>query len=544
MTSFKSKLSALCLCLFAFDAAAQDSVYTVPPVTLFPLKKMETNSYGLTVAEENDFLNENVWKNATYSSIADKISRLPASLPAKAEELRLTLLKLTAEAPQGSEDQSFITLRLQELFNRGQFEDVYELMQKIPEHRRTEKQNKIYADVLLTRDLKKACALADRINNDQFEQEFSAVCAALNQDSDKAFLSLDLLTEEGKTDLFVKNAVEHFLYQKPLTERKRKQTPLSAAVWRQCGLDLTELLRTNSPIWFNAMIVRDGTVPVDIRLSVAEKLVQKGLYPPTKLRDLYQRASVEENKNKKQTEALKRANAVQQAAALSDSLQDNLKKQAFIRQGMASAEKDGVSYAFSAAVKDILETLKPDIDTLGTSSDIIKAFNLAGLHKQVQDWQLKAEILFPASETTANGWYFTELSKTEKKSHLFLPSLEQMTSYEEKNKRVDKKFTAKIDRLMLTFKTLQMIQPDEKWKYTSFAKGSAEDRLARRKPAPLSDNISAGENVLDALNEINGSYGGLLKALSLLTQAGLEREAADVAAQSIALILNPASGNE
>lgn len=544
MTGFKNKIFLLFLCACACTANAQEKVYLIPPVQLLPLKKMETNSYGITVADENDFLNEAVWENTAYPLIATKISQVPDDLPAQAQELFLKLLKLTAEAPQGTAGQSFITLKLQTLFDRGQFEDVYKLIQKIPEMQRTEAQNKIYTDTLLSKNLKNACSAAKMENGEAYEQEMTAVCAALNHDEDKAFLALELLKERGRDDPFIANAVDAFLYGKPLTVFPVELTPLTVSVWRQCGRKTAELRKKDSPVWFKAMFVRDETVPAEERLAVVEELVQKGLFLPAGLRTLYQQIRFKDGKTASLSEELKRAKSIQQAAELSSSPQDNLKKQAFFRQGLASAEKSHISYAFSAAAKDILETLKPDVDTLEKSSDIIKAFTLAGLHKQAVDWYKKAEILFPVSETTAGGWYYAELSKPDKASRLFIPALQNMMSYEEKNSPINKAFIAKTDRLMLTFETLRMIQPDESWHYTSFAEESDENGFIHPETATTDPKRPAGDIVLEALRSVDGTYIGLLNALSVLTKAGLNGEAAEMAAQSTDLILNPAASDE
>ena len=108
MTSFRNKLFAALLCFYAGqNAAAHDKVYPVPPVQLLPLKKMETNAYGLIIPENANVLNENTWKSAIYPVTAAKFSQIPELLPAKADELRLTLLKVAAEPPQSTTEQSF-----------------------------------------------------------------------------------------------------------------------------------------------------------------------------------------------------------------------------------------------------------------------------------------------------------------------------------------------------------------------------------------------------------------------------------------------------
>ena len=364
------------------------------------------------------------------------------------------------------------------------------------------------------------------------------MCAAFNQNDDAAFLALDVLKEQGNVDPFIIGAVDDFLYQKPLKKAPEKITPLTAAVWRQGKNDLMPPDNKDAELWYKMMFVLDETIPVEKRLATAEALVQQGSLPPAKLRTYYQQVSFQNYKNTPLPSELERAQFVQKAAELSSLPEDNLKKQHFVKQGIVSAKKSHVSYAFSTAIKDILKTLNPDIDTLNQSAEFIEAFSLAGLKNQALDWYKKAKILYPVSETTAYGWYYAELAEQNKTRHVFIPALENMMAYVEKNKTADEKFTAKIDRLMLVFKTLRMLQPDETWNYTSFAEDSDEYKFIKHGYVNLKER-PVGDTVLAALREINGTYTGLLNALSLLTEIGLEQEAAAITTQSMDLILNP-----
>lgn len=547
MNGFKNSCFLLALLFFIpSGAAAQDKIYLVPPVQLLPLKKMETNAYGLIIGGKNDVLNENLWRNTTYPVIADKFAKTPEELPPAAENLRLKLLLTAGEPPLGTTGQAFITLKLRQLFALGRFDEVYGLIQKIPEKLRSGEQNKIYADVLLTQDMQAACFLTDKESEEIFWQRLSAVCAAFNREEDKAFLSLDLLKEQNGEDAFVSNAIEYFMEGKPLTAKPEKITPFSAAVWRKAGRSLAEIKDKTDAVWFKKLFVQDETVPAEQRLAEAERLVQHGLLAPAKLRTYYQQVVFDDTADEKNMSGEKlRALTLQKAAALSSMTEDNIQKQIFLKQGLRSAKQDKLSYAFSAAAKDVLETLKPDIDTLPESGALIEAFALAGLNEQAGEWLRKAEIIFPVSQTTAEGWYFAELVQTDKSRHLFIPALESMMAYAEKNQAADEAFIHKIDRLMLMFKTLGMIQPDETWHYTSFPEESEESFIAaRRGNPPLPDGKSAGDTVLEALNALDGSYTGLLRALSLLNAAGLEREAAETAMQSSDIVSAPEKTDE
>lgn len=549
MNGFKNSYFLLALMFFMPNgAAAREKIYMVPPVQLLPLKKMETNAYGLIIGGKDDVLNENLWQNTTYPVIADKFAKTREKLPPAAEKLRLKLLLTAGAPPLGTTGQAFITLKLRQLFALGYFDSVYGLMQKIPEKLRSGEQNKIYAGVLLLQDMQTACFLTDKESEETFWLRLSAVCAAFKQEEDKALLSLNLLKEQNGEDAFVTNAVDHFIEGKPLTVKPEKITPFSVAVWRKAGRSLAEIKDKTEDLWFKKLFVQDETIPVEQRLAEAEQLVQRGLLAPAKLRTYYQQVMFDDTPDEKNMsgETL-RALMLQKAAALSSMAEDNIQKQTFLKQGLQSARRDHLSYAFASAAKDVLETLKPDIDTLAESGELIEAFALAGLNEQAGEWRQKAEIIFPVSQTTADGWYFAELVEPDKSRHLFIPALESMMAYAEKNQTADEAFIHKIDRLMLMFKTLEMIQPDETWNYTSFAEESEESFIAARQTNPAAAQITgrpAGDIVLEALNALDGSYAGLLRALSLLNAAGLEREAAETALQSADIILTPKKDDE
>ena len=343
MNSSKNKFFLLLLFFFLpFKAQAQEKIYLIPPVQLLPLKKMETNAYGLIIAAKNDPLNEALWKNAAYPITADKFSKIPDTLPPSAENLRLKLLLTTAEPPLGTTGQAFITLKLRQLFELGYFEEVYKLIQKIPENIRTDEQKRLYADVLLLQDLQTACFLTDQASEHVFWQKLSAVCTAFNAQEDKTFLALDLLKEQNNADSFLSDAVDYFLEKKPLTTTPDKMTPLNVALWKKAGKNLGEIKDRAQNIWFKKIIVQDETVPAAEKLTNAEFLVQYGLLAPTKLRTYYQQVTFDRTNEEQALPAeLYRALMIQKAAALSSMSEDNVQKQTFLKQGLLSAKKDG-----------------------------------------------------------------------------------------------------------------------------------------------------------------------------------------------------------
>lgn len=528
--------------LFLFSAPAtaqaQEDVYLIPPVQLLPLKKMQTNSYGLEIPQKTDILNDSLWKNAAFPVIAEKFKKLPAFLPAAAEELRRRLLVLTAEPPAGTADQEFITLRLSLLFERGDFESVVQLAQKIPENQRTDEQNEIYANALLLTDFRQACQTSGKGGESTYQQNLALICAAADKDEDKVYLLTDLIKEQEEAGTYISRAAEALLNDRRPEEIPEETTPLTIAVMRLSGQDISEKAVATDKVWLMKTFAEDETFPVSVRLPQAEELVQAGLMPPVRLRTYYQQVVFPDKKAREEAVAdKKRALMIQKAAALSSSAEDNLVKQEYFKTGFSSAKKAGLGYAYAAAARDVLETMTPDMDTLGTSAPLIEAFVLAGLDGKALEWKQKADILFPVSAATAGGWPFAALAVQEKQDRLFIPSLESMMAYEENRPVPDPSFVRKIDYLMLMFDSMGMILPDETWVYTSFEENSPEATFAAREKNGRKNPRAPGEQVLDALAALPDGYRGLLKAEEILASLGLEKEAAAIAAQSVPDVL-------
>lgn len=537
MTGCKSKLLAFAAAFAALSApafetkAAPDDVYLIPPVSLLPSKKSAANAFGLIEADKNAPLNANLWQNTAFPTVAEKFGKIPHLLPAAAEDLRMKLLLTAGNPPQGTVGQAFITLKLNRLFERGATDEAFKLVHKIPEKSRATEQNKINADVLLTRDLQPACYLNDRNSDSVFWLHLSAVCAAYDKNARKTAAALESIREQSRADAFIENAAEHFLNNRPLTAVPATVTPIAAAVWRAAGRSLTELKDKTNALWFEKMFAADDAIPVEKRLAAAEKLVQHGVLPPAKLRMYYQQARTSMNASAPE---LTRARMVQNAAALTSTPDDNMRKHHFVKQGMLSAEASGVSRAFAAAAKDVLQSLRPDADTLPDSAKIIKAFALAGLGDQAVEWQTKAERIFPKSEAAAKGWIYALFAQPDKNRRFFISSLERLMAYAEKNGEADAGFIRKIDRVMLLYKLTGMIPENESWFYSSFAPGSPTAAYAAMKSAPpLAKNMPVSIAVLDALDALGGGFDGLARAVALLNAAGLNDAARDIALQSL-----------
>ncbi len=559
MINFKNNLILSAVFSFTFalfmclptTAFSQAGGYRVPPVQLTSLKKIEANAYGLEVGRSQDVINAKVWHNTSYPVVAGKFSEIPLVLPPVAQTLFLDLIRMSAEPPQGTTGEAFIDLKLNLLFQRGRFEEVYRLVQRIPEQTRSLKIEKIYAEVLLLQDLQTACYLGKKTDGDDFWLKMTTACDAFHLEESKAQLGLSLLKEQKKDDAFLTAVVDFFLYKKPLEVQPKTITPLNVALWKKAGKSLNDLTLKPQTIWFKKIFVIDEEIDAKYRVKTVEELVEIGLLSPLFLRMVYQQVEFGENPTfTRLSGAEKRAFFVQSAAALSRAPFDNLKKQAFLKQGLESAKKDNVLFAFSNGSKDVLETLRADLDTLADSALFIEAFSLSGLSELAIEWYKKAKMLFPISQTAADSWPFVALLEKDEKDNLFLLMIESSKAYfdethaqfetesDENLKRSLEIFYSKIDKTMLMFEMLGMISSEEAWQYTTFPEGSALAFMSSRRKMPKAlYQESVGIRILNAIRDASRGYTDLLIAFSTLSELRLEQQAKILAIQSMKKVL-------
>lgn len=539
MTGCRNSTLLLILCLLcAFPAQGKPlpaatgedaGVYTVPSVRIAPLEKLKTDAYGLRVPEDGAPLDGSMWENSSLADVRQKITETQtAFFPPAAEELRRMLLLTAAEPPRGTAEGEFLTLRLSDLFRRGDFESLRELTRKIPDARLTDEQAELFADAsLLLSDNASACRQTVFGRESLYFQKLAVLCAALDKDENKTQLGLDLLAEQGNADPFLHDAAEALLSNRPLTEKPAELTPSSFFLMRLFGTAPSdEQLRTDE-IWRLAAFAESSNVPWVARIESAEKLVRHGLLAPRRLEVLYEQAVLPEAPPAEGPlyRALMYRNAT--AAFTGDARGEN------IRKALASARQDGNFIAAARAFRELLASLEPDSDTATVSADIVQALALNGQTENLQRWMEAAREKSPESRTQAEAWHVEDLSRPDSvRPHI--PEIEKMMAFEEKgfpdaeNEKQSasaEKLVRKTDRIMLLLETLGLFAPDETWVYTSFAENGPETTFLKSLHEKGKDGkkvlVSAGEQILDILKELQKGYVGILNAARRLSDMGL-----------------------
>ncbi len=539
MTGCRNSALLLMLCLLcAFparsepllsEAAETAGVYAVPSVRIAPLEKLKTDAYGLRVPEEGDPLNGNLWENSTFADVRRKITDTQAAFfPPAAEELRRKLLLTAAEPPRGTAEGEFLTLRLSDLFRRGDFESLRELTRKIPDARLTDEQAELFADAsLLLSDNASACRQTVFGREGLYFQKLAVLCAALDKDENKTQLGLDLLDEQGNADPFLRDAADALLSNRPLTEKPAELTPVSFFLMRLFGAAPSEDQLRTDEIWRLAAFAESSSIPWASRIESAEKLTRSGLLAPRHLSALYEQAELPEKEPAEGPlyRALMYRNA---AAAFTDTARGD-----YVRKALASARKDGSFIAAARAFRGILASLEPDGDTALFSPDIVKAFALNGQTENLRRWMENAREKSSESRTQAEAWHVEDLSLPDSvRAHI--PEIEKMMAFEEKSDPAPEneqqsasaeKLVRKTDRIMLLLETLGLFAPDETWVYTSFAENGPEAAFLKSLHETEKDGkkaiVSTGEQILDILKELQKGYAGILNAARRLSDMGL-----------------------
>lgn len=178
---------------------------------------------------------------------------------------------------QGSQDGKGLILRLQALFNLGEFSDVLTMINQIPPAYQKESILQLKLNTLLMMDdWEKACALADEniARSDVFWQKAKLMCQGLLGDKDKAQLSFDLWREKKKKDGFTL-LMEALLYPPKSVEIDMPATPMEAFLMKQLGIKARQepayLKKTKTPVSYPSF---KSAVSVEKLLNLWQ---QKGL---------------------------------------------------------------------------------------------------------------------------------------------------------------------------------------------------------------------------------------------------------------------------
>lgn len=511
------------------SAYSAEFLYSVPEVQMKPMETLKIDSYGLYLPTEDDPLEPDIWENSKQSDIEEKILKTEKGFfPPTAEKLRHSLITMTAEPPESETDGRFLSARLSDLFQRGDFKSVRQLIQRIPQRKLTEQIVSLQVNVsLLLSDTPTACRQLSFGYDGVSFQKLGILCAAIEKNENKASLGLELLKEQGVEDPFFTDAVNSLLSNKPLSQEPSELTPFNFFIVRLFGKSIPEKWTETKEIWAWKAFAQSDSTPYKERIVYAEKLAQNGLIAPQEMLDLYLLQKLPDTHSDEGP--LLRAYAVQKA----NGAFMNKTKVEHLSNAFASAQKDKVFTATALSVKNILSSISFEEKMQSNASLLIKAFALNGQNEKVAEWIVKALKNVPISETSANGWYMLDfVDQSDESFHI--PEIEKMMAYHEEHKTQEYDLVLEIDRLMLLFEVLGFSHPDETWIYSSFDSKSAESLFVEMLHFDgKKQNVSEGEQILDALADIQTGYAGLLRGIRTLQKIGLSTHARQIALEAI-----------
>lgn len=543
MTSCKNSLTAALLCCFtAFSVQAQDiaveeeDVFDIPVVRISGLNQIKPDAVGVLLSSNGGPLNNDVWKNSRFSNVMRrfrKTRRLPPY--AAAEELRRSLLLLAAEPPDNTPEGAFVKGRLKELYRRGYFENVSNILAQLPPGSTDLTTADIEIDTnFLTNNPDAACRFVSKVPDDGIErQRQNAVCAALEKNENKTMLSLAMLEEQRASDAFLSEAADALMSGRSSPEaRPAEATPLNLFLMKRFQI------MPPAPFWkSNADNVRVAlselaSAPIEKRIETAENLVQRGILPPENLSRLYKTPDFKGGLPENAPPAVERAYLFQQALKPRNDEERAKRLTAFLD----AARKAGVFNGGAFAAADILKGFDGfyDISPITANAEIIKTLVLDGERFKSENIMADYYQRLMPTQTEAESWYVVKIAYPGR--GFLLPRFERMMAYKEKHPEENDDMVKEVDRLMLIFETLGKLHPSETWMYTSFSDASREkkflDELHANK-TPKNVPPSVGEQALEALEHLDGSFVGLLETLRRLEYAGFDEEARRIAAQSV-----------
>lgn len=543
MTSCKNSLIlALLCCLAAFSARAQDiaveedDVFDIPFVRISGLNQIKPDAVGVLLSSDHRLLNENAWKGARFSNVMRRFRKTRRLPPYEAAEtLRRKLLLLAAEPPENTPEGAFVKGRLKELYRRGYFENVSDILAQLPPGTTdlTTADIEINTDFLTNRP-NEACAQVTKAPDDGIErQRQNVVCAALKKDENKTQLPLAMLEEQGANDAFLSETAEALMSGKGSPDSlPEKATPLNLFLLRRFKI------APPAPFWksnaddIRAALAALPPAPLEKRIETAERLVQRGILPPEDLIRLYKTPVFKNGLPKDAAPAVKRAFLFREALKPRNDEERAKRLTAYLE----AARKAGVFNGGAFAAKEILKGFDGfyDISPITANAEIMKALVLNGERFKAENIMSDYYQRLMPTQTEAESWYVVKIAYPGR--DFLLPRFERMMAYKEKHPDENGDMVREVDRLMLIFETLGKVHPSETWMYTSFSDASPEkkfaDELHANKP-PKGVPSSVGERALEALEHLDGSFAGLLETLRRLKYAGLEDEARKIATQAV-----------
>ena len=293
--------------------------------------------YEIGEPNKNDKLSK-IFENTTFEQIRKFYDSLPtnnknSAIDKLVYEILKSQINLDNNSLNSKEDKQIFEIRINKLFEMGKFEDIDDFYSQIPIEIENEALNvKRIEAYLLRNEFQNSCKLHEKlIDRTSFEWgKLEIICSIINQDFEKARLSLSLLKEFGipGDTLFIDLAYkiigdielsDEEIYDKKLRDL-RTLTPILLSSLQIAEISPSFENIKDSPINQLIFILSSPSASIEVKLYCAERLVRLKRIKPEILADVYQLSSFSNEEIEKVFELYKTLSPVRSRALIYQSI--------------------------------------------------------------------------------------------------------------------------------------------------------------------------------------------------------------------------------
>ena len=331
------KIYILIVLIFCFSLKAQD--FDLPSERIEIEKKVVQSKklYEIGELNNNNKLSK-MFENMTFEQIRKFYDSLPtnntnSSIDKLVYEILRSQINLDKKSLNSKEDKKIFEIRINKLFEMGKFEDIDDFYSQIPIEVENEALNvKRIEAYLLRNEFQNSCKLHQRLNDRKsFEWgKLEIICSIIDQDFEKARLSLSLLKEFGipGDTLFIDLAYkiigdielsDEEIYDKKLRDL-RTLTPILLSSLQIAEISPSFENIKDSPINYLIFILSSPSASIEVKLYCAERLVRLKRIKPEILADVYQLSNFSNEEIEKVFELYKTFSPVRSRALIYQSI--------------------------------------------------------------------------------------------------------------------------------------------------------------------------------------------------------------------------------
>ena len=331
------KIYILIVLIFCFSLKAQD--FDLPSERIEIEKKVVQSKKLYEIGElNNNYKLSKMFENMTFEQIRKFYDSLPtnntnSSIDKLVYEILRSQINLDKKSLNSKEDKKIFEIRINKLFEMGKFEDIDDFYSQIPIEVENEALNvKRIEAYLLRNEFQNSCRLHQRLNDRKsFEWgKLEIICSIIDQDFEKARLSLSLLKEFGipGDTLFIDLAYkiigdielsDEEIYDKKLRDL-RTLTPILLSSLQIAEISPSFENIKDSPINYLIFILSSPSASIEVKLYCAERLVRLKRIKPEILADVYQLSNFSNEEIEKVFELYKTFSPVRSRALIYQSI--------------------------------------------------------------------------------------------------------------------------------------------------------------------------------------------------------------------------------